>query len=150
MSVRWLSFQSFQHSQELISAINTLLIHVKLAASGDDDRTREEKSQQAHQRILSFLESFEKVVSEVEAGNAKANLGTDVRIRQLARSFVKATNNSRRFQSILFRNKISKFRCLLSEDKKENGQALIESLEELRLLVEEHLSDDMEQVLGEV
>lgn len=150
MSVRWLSFQSFQHGQELISAINTLLIHLKLQAAGDADREREGKAKQAHERILSFLESFEKVVAEVAAQNDQPMLGTDVRIRQLAKSFVKARNNRRRFHSILFQNKITGFRDLLSDQKEENSQVLIESLEELRLLVEEHLYEDMEQVLGEV
>ncbi len=150
MSVRWLSFQSFQHGQELISAINTLLIHLKLEAAGVADREREEKAKQAHGRILSFLESFEKIVAEVENRNAEPTLGTDVRIRQLAKSFVKATSNRRRFHSVLFQNKIAGFRDLLSKQNEENAQILIESLEELRLLVEEHLYEDMEQVLGEV
>lgn len=150
MSVRWLSFQSFQYSQELISAINTLVIHLKLEASGVGDGVREEKAKQAQANILFFLESFEKIVSEVKARNSKPTLGRDVRTRQLAESFVKATSNRRRFQSILFQNEIARFRDLLSEQKKENIQVLIESLEELRLLVEEHLYEDMEQVLGEV
>ncbi len=150
MSVRWLSFQSFQHGQELISAINTLLIHLKLEAAGVADREREGKAKQAHGRILSFLESFEKIVDEVETRNAEPTLGTDVRIRQLAKSFVKATSNRRRFHSILFQNKIAGFRDLLSKQNVENAQILIESFEELRLLVEEHLYEDIEQVLGEV
>lgn len=150
MSVRWLSFQSFQHSQELISAINTLLIHLKLKELGVPDEARDEKAKQAHDKILAFLESFEKIVSDVESGAAKPTLGTDIGFRQLAKSFVKATNNRRRFQSILFQNKITKFKDSLAEGKDDDQQIWIESLEELRLLVEEHLYDDMEQVLGEV
>ena len=150
MSVRWLSFQSFQHSQELISAINTLLIHLKLKESGNPDEARDEKAKQAHEKILAFLDSFEKIVSDVESGAAKPTLGADIRFRQLAKSFVKATNNRRRFQSILFQNKIAKFKDSLAEGKDADKRIWIESLEELRLLVEEHLYDDMEQVLGEV
>lgn len=150
MSVRWLSFQSFQNGQELISAINTLLIHLKLQVAGDADHKRQEKAKKAHGRILAFLESFEKIVAEVETRNAEPTLGADVRIRQLAKSFVKATNNRRRFHSILFQNKIARFRELLSEERQENSEILIESLEELRLLVEDHLYEDIEQVLGEV
>ena len=109
MSVKWLSFQSFQHSQELISAINTLLIHLKLKESGIPDHARAEKAKQAHREILDFLDSFEKVVSDVESGATKPTLGTDTRFRQLAKNFVKATGNHRRFKSILFQNKIAKF-----------------------------------------
>ncbi len=118
--------------------------------SGVPDEARDEKAKQAHDKILAFLESFEKIVSDVESGAAKPTLGTDIRFRQLAKSFVKATNNRRRFQSILFQNKIAKFKDSLAEGKDDDQQIWIESLEELRLLVEEHLYDDMEQVLGEV
>lgn len=148
MSVRWLSFQSFQYSQELISSINTLLIYLKLKESGTSNETREEKAKQSYLNITTFLESFEKVVSELESGTANPTLGTDVRFRQLAKSFIKATNNHRRFKSILFQNNIAKFRDLLAQ--KNDDPELITSLEELRLLIEEHLYDDMEQVLGEV
>lgn len=148
MSVRWLSFQSFQNSQELISAINTLLIHLRLKKSGVSDKEREEKAKQAQEKIILFLESFEKIVSDVESRGAKPNLGSDIRFRQLAKSFIKATNNRRRFQSTLFQNKIAEFKASLAEDK-EDTRIWIEDLEDLRLLVEEHLSNDIEQVLGE-
>lgn len=148
MSVRWLSFQSFQNSQELISAINTLLIHLKLKELGVTDKEREEKANEAQEKILLFLESFEKIVSDVESEEAKATLGTDVRFRQLAKSFIKATNNRRRFKSLLFQNRITEFKKSLAQGSEDN-KIQIESLEDLRLLVEEHLSNDIEEVLGE-
>lgn len=148
MSVRWLSFQSFQNSQELISAINTLLIHLKLKSKGDLDTEREEKAKRAKEDIIIFLNKFGKTVSDIKSEGSKPNLGTDIRLRQLARSFDKATNNRRRFQSYLFQNEIDKFEELLEDDNTDK-QIWIESLEELRLLIEEHLSGDIDQVLGE-
>jgi len=42
------------------------------------------------------------------------------------------------------------FQQLLNSDRREDRTAILESLEELRVLLEEHMHVDAERVLGEI
>src|SRR5262245_13644450 len=149
MSVQWLAVQSFQHSQDLLTAINALSIHLKLEQEGVIDSARKARAEEARDTLRSFLEELEPVISEVEGGAAGPVFGADPRLRQLARSFVTARRNRHRFHSALFRSTFGRVRQLLDSHKPEDREPLLECLNELRVLVEEHIHTDTEQVLGE-
>ena len=150
MSIQWLSVQSFQHNQDLLAAINTLSIHLRLQLEGNEDAERTEEAKKAGEKLSSFFRELETLVKDTERGEGMPVLGANPRLRQLARSFVKAKRNRHRFRSSLFRNGTARFRELLEAGTKEDRKALVECLEELRVLVEEHMHVDAERVLGEI
>lgn len=149
MSTQWLAVQSFQHSQDLLTAINTLSIHIKLGLAGIPDEGRAESAKQARENLTSFLKELEQVVQKAEQGETKPVLGADPRLRQLAKSFIEARRNWRRFHSLLFRNTFSHVQQLLNSDKEEDLRSLLQCLKELRMLLEEHVHTDVVQLLGE-
>ena len=150
MSVQWLAVQSFQHNQDLLAAINKLSIHLRLQLEGNEDAERVGEANKAREMLSSFFRELETLVNDTERGEEVPVLGANPRLRQLARSFVKAKRNRHRFRSSLFRNGAGCFQQLLQSNTKEDRQALLESLEELRVLVEEHMHVDAERVLGEI
>ena len=158
MSTQWLAIQSFQHSQDLLNAINTLSIHIKLRLAGIADNRRAKAAAKAKQTLISFLKSFESIVRDSEEAKGRPVLGVDPRLRELARSFSAAKNDRQRFRSILFTKTILEVLALLkvvgTKDEKERlpifGKALVESLSELRALIEEHVHKDTAQILGEI
>ncbi len=150
MSTEWLAVQSFQHSQAVLGAINTLSIHLKLNLAGIPDQERAEEATQARGTLTSFLKELETVVDELERKETKPVVGADPRLRQLGESFIEAKRDRRRFRSALFRDNLSDVRQLLQSDQADDQQRLLKSLEELRVLVEEHIHDDAIQLLGEI
>ena len=150
MSIQWLAVQSFQHNQDLLAAINKLSIHLRLQFEGNEDAERAGEANKAREMLSSFFRELETLVNDTERGEEVPVLGANPRLRQLARSFVKAKRNRHRFRSSLFRNGAGCFQQLLQSNTKEDRQALLESLEELRVLVEEHMHVDAERVLGEI
>lgn len=158
MSTQWLAIQSFQQSQDLLNAINTLSIHIKLRLAGIADNRRAKAATKAKQTLISFLKSFESIVRDSEEAKGRPVLGVDPRLRELARSFSAAKSDRQRFRSMLFTKTMLEVLALLevvgTKDEKERlpifGKALVESLSELRALIEEHVHKDTAQILGEI
>lgn len=150
MSIQWLAVQSFQHNQDLLAAINKLSIHLKLQLEGDEDKERVGEANEAREILSSFFRELETLVNDTERGEEMPVLGANPRLRELARSFVTAKRNRRRFRSPLFRHGAGRVRQLVHSDNREDCQTLLESLQELRVLLEEHMHVDAERVLGEI
>jgi hypothetical protein len=144
MSTEWLAIQSFQRDQDLLAAINTLSIHTKLKLGGVADEERAEAAAKAREEIASFLETLARVADQIEQANAL--IGLDPRLRKLARRFVAARHNRRQFRSSLFTESLSDVSSLLTPTNEEEQQALVESLSDLRSLIEEHVYTDANQI----
>ncbi len=149
MNPQWLAVQSFQDSQNLLSAINTLSIHTKLEIAGRPDKKRAKAAAKAKEDLIKFLKELEEMVQRAEKVDTKPMLGIDPRRRQLVKSFIAAKRNYQ-FRSTLFRDKLSRVAERLYSDKKVDKQTILPFLEELRMLLEEHLENDTEQILGEI
>jgi len=147
MNPEWLAIQSFQRSQDLLTAINTLSIHTKLRLRGHGDKERAENVAQARGTLASFLEDFGQVVEQVEQVKDGPLLGVDPRLRQLAGSFVRAKSEGHRFRSCLFKGHLSDATNLLASTNEQDRQALVECLSELRTLIEEHVQTDTARIL---
>jgi len=150
MSTQWLSIQSFQQSQDFLSALNTLSIHLKLKLAGIEDNKRTQSSIKAKEKISSFLKILEEVVCRFEQAKAEPLTGIDPRLQQLAKKFVYAKQNESLFKSFPFSNPLKQLVELLDTTKEEEQKILIELLAELRNLFEEHIFSDMTQVLKEI
>ena len=149
MSTDWLAIQSFQRSQDLLAAINTLSIHTKLRLSGVADEERAKAASEARGKLASFLEAFEKIVQQAEQADGGILLGIDPRLQQLARSFVTAKRDRNKFHSRLFTQPPSETVWLLASADEKDQRALVESLTDLRTLFEEHIYTDTHQILTE-
>lgn len=149
MRAQWLTVQSFQYGQELLSAINALSMHIKLKAEGIYEEERAIEAEEAREKLASFLDNLEKLVGESDR-KMRPVLGKDPRTRQLAQSFVEASRERTRFRSVLFRGDISRARQLLYSDKEEDREPLLRCLQELRFLIQEHVQADATQIMGQV
>lgn len=150
MSNKWLAIQSFKKNQELLSAINVLSIKTKLDSAGVSDEEIDDAANHARQKLATFVTALENVVSETEQDGMEPVLGADPRLRQLAMRFISAKSNRRRFRSALFQTTLERTRQLLDSEGPEDRQALAESLEDLRVLLEEQAHTDAERVLGDI
>ena len=59
MSTKWLAIQSFQYDRNLIAAINTLSIHLKLELAGISNVEKAKEVYEARNTLSSFLEKIE-------------------------------------------------------------------------------------------
>lgn len=149
MNTQWLTLQSFQQGQDLVEAINTILIHTKLQHNGNSDTVDENQIQKSRDKIKTFLQALTPLVAKLEENPNQPLLGVDSRRRQLVDRFVEAKKHSRRFRSGIFKNSIDEAVRLLELESDEDQQKLIESLSDLRTLIEEHIGDDTVRILGE-
>ena len=142
------AIQSFQENQNLISAINTLSIHIKLKIAGHSDLNREEATQNSWEELRAFLKELNPQVQRAEVDN-KPLLGVDPRRRQFVRHLIAAKHNSR-ISSPFLLNKLEESRQFLHSDVEADKQAILLFLEELRMLLEEHIASDTEILLGRI
>ena len=148
MSSDWLNIQSFQQSQELLSAINTLSIHRKLTDKGYLDTNRKEAAEQAAETLISFFQKLDKIVQNIEDGPRKPVLGVDARLRHLAENYVQAKRAQS--HSPFLELPLSQVRDLFySESPEDRGKVLV-VLAAFRELLEEHVGVDTRQLLGNI
>ena len=143
---QWRAVQSFQENQNLISAINILSIHIKLKMAGHSDLNKKETIQKAREELCSFLTELNPQVQRAEVEN-KPLLGVDPRRRQFVKHLITA-KQSARIRSPFLLDKLSKGVQLLRSDAKADKQDILLFLEELRMLLEEHIGSDVQQLFG--
>ena len=138
--------QSFYENQKLLFAINTLSIHTKLEMAGHSDMNRAEEIPEAKEVLRLFLTELEPQVQRSEEAEAKPLLGVDARRRQFVKNFVDARRN--RIRSSFLRGKLSDVTQLIYSDKEADKQDILLVLEDLRMLIEEHIGSDVQQLFG--
>ena len=148
MSTHWLNIQSFQQSQELLSAINTLSIHRKLTDKGYLDTNRKESAEQAIETLVAFFQKLDKIVQNIEDGHQKPVLGVDARLRHLAENYVQAKRAQS--QSSFLELPLSQVRALFYSEKSEDRSKALAVLAAFRELLEEHVGADAKRLLGEI
>lgn len=148
MTPKGQAIQSFQENQKFISAINTLSIHIKLKMAGHSDLNRKEAIPGARGKLCAFLTELNSQVQCAEVDN-KPLLGVDPRRRQFVRHLIAAKNSSR-ISSPFLLNKLEESSQLLHSDVEADKQAILLFLEELRMLLEEHIASDTEILLGRI
>ena len=140
------AIQSFQEIQNLISAINTLSIHIKLEMAGHSDLNREKDIPKATEDLCAFLKELNPQVQRAEVENNPL-LGVDARRRQFVRHLIAAKQNYR-IRSPFLLGKLSEGVQLLRSDAETDKQDILIFLEELRMLLEEHIGSDVQQLFG--
>ena len=150
MSKHLLNVQSFQQSQELLSAINTLSIHRKLNLKGYPDLNRKDAAEQARETLVAFFEKFDKIAQDIEGGYRKPILGVDARLRHLAENYVRAKRNKGSSSSPLVEHSLSQVGPLFDSGCPEDCRQALEILAAFRDLLEEHVSVDAALLLGAI
>ena len=138
--------QSFHENQKFLFAINTLSIHIKLETAGHPDMNRAKQIPEAKEVLRLFLTELEPQVQRAEGAETKPLLGVDARRRQFVKNFVAARRN--RIRSSFLRGKVSDAAQLLYSDKTEDQEDILLVLEELRMLLEEHIAGDTTVLFG--
>ena len=148
MSNTWLAAESFERGQRLIQATNTLAISVKLTLAGKHDPERVAAAGQAREELRTFLGDFAGWLAEAERTPARVVTGLDPRLHQLVMAFV---SQRRRLplRSLLYRLPMEQVLALLDAQTPEEMQRLLECLQELRVVLENHLHADVVGLLGE-
>ena len=148
MNSQWRAVQSFHENQNLISAINTLSIRIKLEMSGHSDLNRDEDIRKAKEELGAFLTELNPQVKRAEVENEPL-LGVDPRRRQFVRLMI-AAKQTHRIRSPFLRGKLSEGIQLLCSNTEADKEAILLFLEELRMLLEEHIANDTEILLGRI
>lgn len=143
---KWRTVQSFQKNQNLISAINTLSIRIKLEMAGHSDLKEAEAIQKAKEELCSFLTELNPQVQRAEV-EKKPLLGVDPRRRQFVKHFIAAKQSSRIHSPFLL-NDLSEGVQLLHSEAEIDKQTILFFLEELQMLLEEHIGSDVQQLFG--
>jgi len=147
MSTNWLAAVSFQQGQDILHAINILSIHRKLQLHGITDEQRREKANEAKGCLTTFLKSLESLVKEIQKDQELPITGTNPRMNRLAHEFISSTRKSKHFRQIASLS-IEDVVRLINSENEEDQRLSIKCLAELRLLVEQHMYADANQILG--
>ena len=148
MSTQWLTIQSFQQSQELLSAINTLSIHHKLTDKGYLDTNRKESAEQAIEILAAFFQKLDKIIQNIEDGHRKPIVGVDTRLRHLAENYVQAKRAQSHSPFLEF--PLSQFRELFYSESTEGRGKVLVVLAAFRELLEEHVGADAKRLMGDI
>jgi hypothetical protein len=150
MENKMLSVQNFYSNQDVLSAINQLLIHLDLHGSGIDDKIASIKIDNAKEIVKGYLKKLNKNLEEYNKDKNKPLLGIDSKQRGFIKSFVDAKKSSNRYKSILFKKNINALEALMQEDYYANKEEIINSLSELSNLLEEQTSFDIKKIILEI
>jgi hypothetical protein len=146
MSQEWLNIQSFVTDHELIGAINDLSIHLKFQDAGVRDAEREKRAKAARDSLREFLTRL----TTIEKGDrSNPVLGVDSRFQSLTDAIASARNDSGSYQSPLIREGAASALCLLDAADGKGRQDLLQSLAELRRIVEQHQQTDTSVIFEE-
>ncbi len=146
MSQEWLNIQSFFTDHDLIKAINDLSIAVKLEIAGVTDQERARRAGDARKVLRGFLGQL----SELETGDGKeVLLGIDSRFQSLTDALASARQDTARFNSVLMREGAAVALPLLDADDADSKAKLLDSLSELRRVVEQHQQADATVIFEE-
>lgn len=139
MSKEWLNIQSFFTDHELLGAINDLSIAIKLETAGVHDAERARRAKDARRLLKQFFDRL----CEIESADSKELLlGVDSRFQSLTDAIASARQDDDRFHSVLMRSGAAGALPLLEASTSESRAALLESLAELRRVIEQHQQTD--------
>ncbi len=149
MNNNWMAASSFGRAYEVISAINILSIHAKLAQIGDNDPQKEEAISKARITLAEFLRNLEKILTDAEKEQDGVIVGSDPRMSELAQTFI-LEKQSFPQPSDLFRLPLARFQYLLFSEKPGDMPELITLLRDFRTVIEQHSHADVIGILGDL
>lgn len=149
MSKEWFSAAGFERFHQLISAINSVIIHDKLRVAGIDDSGRNDEFKNSQKYLLDFLEQFNPIVQEVEKDGNWVPVGTDPRLDNLARNLTDLTRRRPRKLTLVYASLVE-LKELLKKDDVKDVEKTVTYLKDLRSLLEQLAHADIVSILGEL
>ena len=147
MKQHWLDIQSFLADQKILTAIDDLAIATKFELSGIDDPERRELAKNARHNLSLFLKRLAELGSVADEGVLK---GVDPRSKALLDAYRIARQDAGNYQSVLMRAGADAVVRLLGENDTRSQRELLESLNELRRVVERHQQTDISAIVEEI
>jgi|GEM_PF-1703312 hypothetical protein len=149
MDAKWFSLQSMKLNHSIIGAINTVCIHLKLMKANDQPLKSEDEIKEAIRTIKIWLTELDKFLIAYEQNTFQAITGVNPRIQQFIKRFSSAKRKNE-FRSKIFHDRPVELTLLLSEDDPKYSDDLINSLADLRTLLEEHNQSDFKNLLPDL
>jgi hypothetical protein len=147
MQQNWLDIQSFFTDQRVLSAIDDLAIATKFELAGISDSERIQLAAKARKDLSQFLLRLADAAVAAELGKVT---GIDPRFKELLDAYRSARNDRSNFRSSLMRLRPDKATSILEATDKRSKRELLESLDELRRIVEQHQQTDISAILEEI
>ncbi|MCC7291838.1 MAG: hypothetical protein IT449_07245 [Phycisphaerales bacterium] len=147
MKQHWLDIQSFLTDQRVLAAIDDLAIATKFELAGIDDPERKELAQRAREELSRFLRRLGEAAAAADDGKI---MGIDPRFKELLDAYRFARRDRGSFHSSLMRVGADAAISLLGARDKRTQRDLLESLDELRRIVEGHQRADVSAILEEI
>ncbi len=142
MKSDWLTATSFERTFQIVSAINTLLIHAKLALAGMPDPASEGDLAEARDRLVAFLNQFQTVLEAAEQRADGMIVGADPRLTEFALHFV-AERQRLPQRASLYTRPLPQVAELVQSEQAEDLPELVACLQALRALFEQHSHADI-------
>ena len=149
MSTEWSAFQSFTDSQRLLAAINSLAIHIKLHAVGVADDTPPERVEASRTAVVKFLKDLNEAMSDGDYDDSQPMMGVSPRFRQFVQHFITMHPAMDHLNTLRALSTL-KHRPFLQGMDMNDQQTMLECLEVLRVLLEEHVHADTHQLLADI
>jgi hypothetical protein len=149
MDAKWLSVQSMKLNQSIIGAINILSIHFKLALRQMEDVKSQQQIGEAKTVIQDWIVEFDRNLSAYEQNSYQALAGVSPRQQQLVKRF-EAAKRKGEFSSKLFCENPQKLIELMSAKEPAQITELLQSLNDLRILLEEHNQMDIQNLVPDL
>lgn len=143
----WLTAESFEYSYRLLSAINTLSIHAKLLLDGVDDSDRSEQVQNARRLLKTFLDRVTALIRDSEERRNDTVLGADPQLRELATKFIPSKTRATQAPPACSIS-LPGLSNLLTSESPQDLKTLVDTLRELRVLIEQQAHADVGRILA--
>jgi hypothetical protein len=145
MKNKWLALQSFQQTQALISAINTLALGIKYEQVGL--KSDETANKQAIEKLRLFLDEMSNVVQRIEGDDHQPILGVSPYLIHLAESFIEPSSSHSHHLTV--HSRPSEIKAKLEAETPAEKAELIDELHTLRVILESQVQEDTKTVLGD-
>jgi hypothetical protein len=142
MKSDWLTAASFERAQGILTAINILSIHCKLAIAGVPDPTSDADVKAARQRLTAFLRRFQSVVHDARQEQGGTVLGADPQLGQLTARYLADERKGLR-ASALHSLSFAEVVDLVNSERADDLRELVEYLRDLRAFLEQYIQVDM-------
>lgn len=144
----WLTASSFERAFGLVSAINTLSISAKLNIAGKSSPLSDEEISQSRKVLIEFFGNLQEVILNAKKDQYGIVIGADPRLGEFVLQYM---TEQKRLppRSKLFTLSIQQLQEIIYSDKPDTLNELIECLEALRSLIEQHAQADVAGIFGD-
>lgn len=148
MSSTWLAAQSFRQMHALLSAINVVSLQIKLQLLQLNGPVEKDEYEMSVQTLQNFANGLQQLLADSETREDRVILGANPRMRRFVSQFI-IEQKKAGHDNALHDFPLEQFPELLTATDRAQQLRLLEYLDQLRSLVEQHVYDDNLRIFGE-